>query len=130
MTTLHLSPDVAALNPSLSQRDQRAARLRGDGYASGLERRAAREWLPQLFAWFKYEEVKLRIPGDAWYTPDFFGETRGGVLAFVECKGYTRTLRADKLRYNAAREIHDWAYFCWLEWDRRDGWIEKWNVKP
>lgn len=122
---MKLSPDVLALNPQLSRAEAKQASI-GDGYKSNLERRCARDYMPQHFidGW-QYEAVKLRFPG-GWYTPDFFAETLGGLLVFVEVKGWNPNLRADRLKFRAAAETHQWARFLWLEWDKRAGWVEKW----
>jgi hypothetical protein len=121
-----MSPDVLALNPELSQRDSAQARLPGDIYRSELERRAAREWCPLVFAWWRYEPFKLIFPGGV-YTPDFFGMTRAGLLAVVEIKGWNRNLRADKLKFSVAHETHrGWLQFCWVEY-KDGGWLEKWQ---
>lgn len=125
MTTLPMSEDVARLNPGLSPRERKLARLDGDGYRSELERRCAREWMPALFKWSMYEPFKLNFPGGS-YCPDFFGELLTGRLAIVETKGYNPNLRADRLKFKAAAAVHKWALFCWLEWDKHNGWQEKW----
>lgn len=129
MTGLKLSPDVAALNPGLSPREQKLARLDGDAYRSELERRCAREWLPlQAPAGWLYEPFSIRLGQKVSYTPDFlvWWMPKQHRPAVIECKGWTKTLRADKLRFDLAAEKLPCFAWCWLTWDREMGWKETW----
>lgn len=127
---LNLSADVLALNPELARttaRTQDAPRF--GAYRSQLEQKAAELWCPTVFApgWM-YEPFTLRMPG-LTYTPDFFGTLLDGRgLACVEAKGWNKNLRADKAKFRAAVEVHPWLSFCWLTWDRREGWVGQWYL--
>lgn len=138
--SLHLSPDVLALNPDVLA-GAKSARLAGapriakadlapDPYKSSLERFFARELADVIFVpgeW-KYEGITLRIAGGR-YTPDFFGPLADGRgLAAVECKGWNQNLRADKTKFRAAVAEHKWLSFAWFTWDRRAGWGQQWYL--
>lgn len=98
-----------------------------DGYRSGLERRAAQEWVlaQQPLAWH-YEPVTFNLVGFK-YTPDFQLIDAHGHVTFVEVKGWNKNMRADQMKFNAAAKTHRWARWCWLTWHKRDGWIEQWT---
>ena len=122
---LRLPPHLAALNPHLAA--SREPLTVGDGYRSKLERRAATEWIPTVFKWWDYEAFTFNLPGHR-YKPDFFGELLAGGLAVVEVKGHNPNIRADKVKFSNAAATHgNWLKFCWLTWDKRDGWIEEWR---
>lgn len=127
MPNLNLPQHILDLNPELVGAAKRG-QLSQSAYRSGLEAKVARDWCPVVLkpGW-RYEAIKLRLPGGAWYTPDFFGELmHGGGPALIEVKGWTKSLRADKRNYNAALELNPWAHWCWLE-EQRGQWVEKWN---
>lgn len=136
--TLRLSPDVLALNPELAGLP--TARLAGapriaaaapDPYKSALERRFARELADVIFVQgqWRYEGVTLNLAGQK-YTPDFFGPLSDGRgLACVEVKGWNQNLRADKSKFRAAVEQHQWLLFGWFTWERRTGWGEQWYTR-
>lgn len=126
---LDLPPHLAELNPHLVTGKGRAQKVQvGDGYRSVLERRVATEWIPaqNVTAWW-YEPVTFSLPGGR-YTPDFFlrwvHTRRGSGLAFVEVKGWTQSLRADRRAFMEAARTHTWADWLWLTWDKKSGWVE------
>lgn len=128
MANLNLPEHILALNPELAQAARRGP-VRFGAYRSGLEQRAAETWVPLMLrpGWM-YEPFSLKMPGFS-YVPDFFGELRDGRgLAAVECKGWNRNIRADKLKFRAALEVHGWLTFIWLTWERRGGWDEQWYL--
>lgn len=131
MSTLKLSPDILALNPELSPREQKLVRLDGDNYRSELERRFAREWItPQEMAGdiarWRYEPITFKLPGGN-YTPDFMIEwSDGRRITFAETKGWTKSLRADHRAFEEAANTHTWARFVWVTWDTHSGWAERW----
>ena len=129
MPKLNLSPDVAALNPTLAQKGHTLLAA-GDGYKSELERRFVREWiLPQvnqgMVATWWYEPASFNLPGGR-YTPDFLIQWahRPHPLSFMEVKGWTKSLRADHRAWTEASKTHRWASWCWVTFD--NGWVEEW----
>ena len=126
---LNLPAHLAALNPHLAGGNDKPRT--GDGYRSNLERRAAQQWIPtQAVTQWWYEPVTFKLPGGR-YTPDFLlrwkQTRRGTALAFVEVKGWTRSLRADRRAFLEAAHTHVWADWLWLTW--QDGaWIEDWSL--
>lgn len=47
---------------------------------------------------FGYERIKLRLPGDVFYTPDFDALMLDGYVELHECKGFLRESARNKLR--------------------------------
>lgn len=136
--TLHLSPDVLALNAD-ALAGQKVARIAGspriakadlgaDPYDSGLNRRFAAELADVLFVpgeW-AYEPITLHIAGGL-YTPDFFGPLADGRgLAAVEVKGWAQSQDRSKAKFRAAVEQHKWLTFGWVVWSKRSGWEQQW----
>jgi hypothetical protein len=132
MTGLNLSSDVLKLNPELSQRERKLARLDDDGYKSELERRCAREWMPlQEPAGWIYEPFSVKLGQKVNYTPDFlvwFPKSQRRMPFIIECKGWTKTMRADKMRFDLAAEKLPCFMWLWLTWDQHTGWVEKWAI--
>lgn len=63
-------------------------------YAGILELRKREHLLTD----YGYERLKLRLPGDVWYTPDFDALRADGVVELHECKGFMRESARNKLR--------------------------------
>jgi hypothetical protein len=119
VTRLRLPPHLAALNPGLAS--PTVTLSVGDGYRSNLERRVAAEWIPaQNFSEWWYEPFTLNLKGGR-YTPDFLIRNRL-VFTFVEVKGWTQSLRADRRAFKEAANTHTWAEWLWLTWNKREGW--------
>ena len=118
-----LNPHLAASREPLTLGDVQRSK-----YKSNLERRVATEWIPtQGVRDWKYEPLIFKLAGGN-YTPDFMllwghGTTR---IAFVECKGWTKSLRADRRAFKEAANTHTWAEWLWLTWDKTEGWREDW----
>lgn len=47
---------------------------------------------------YGYERIRLRLPGDLWYTPDFDVLEADGAVSLIECKGWMREVARDRLR--------------------------------
>lgn len=47
---------------------------------------------------YGYERIRLRLPGDVWYTPDFDAIRADGSIELHECKGFMREAARNKLR--------------------------------
>lgn len=63
-------------------------------YAGLLELRKRERLLTD----YGYERLKLRLPGDVWYTPDFDALRADGAIELHECKGFMRESARNKLR--------------------------------
>lgn len=58
---------------------------------------------------FGYERIRLRLPGDVWYTPDFDAVDSDGVVLLFEVKGWQ--LETARVKLRAA--IATYTGFCW-----------------
>ena len=129
MTKLKLPPHLAKLNPLLAS--SREPLTMGDGYRSNLERRVALEWIPaqaNVAKWL-YEPITFHLAGGR-YTPDFMLFSDDPRPLFVEAKGWTQSLRADRRAFLEACHTHlSWSRWLWLTWDKRAGWEERWEER-
>ena len=58
---------------------------------------------------YGYERIKIRLPGNVWFTPDWDVIESDGSVSLIETKGFMRESARNKLR--AAVELYPG--FCW-----------------
>ena len=71
-----------------------------------------------------YEQIKLNIGQDAWYTPDYWVLGPDDVLEFHEVKGHWR--EAAKVRIRAAAKLYPWFRFRAAHYDRA---TKQWQIE-
>lgn len=89
-----------------------------EGFAQILEAELRRGMIRR----WKFGAVKLEIGEGCWYCPDFIKQHPAGEITFIEVKGF---LRDDaRVKFLAAKNIHDWAEFEMWRKDRKTGWTQ------
>ena len=91
-----------------------------------LEARFASDWLELQrlggeIQWWKYQPMRFRLGGSAFYKPDFVVVDATGQVIAYETKGYWR--EASRARIKVAAEGFPWVRFVGVRWKRGgDGW--------